>query len=69
MQLTAAGVCDRVEEIVVADARDLSRWPDQAFDAVLSLGRSTIYPIPPIGTAPPRSSYGCCALAVWRLSR
>jgi SAM-dependent methyltransferase len=28
----------RVEEIVEADARDLSRWPDGAFDAALSLG-------------------------------
>jgi S-adenosylmethionine-dependent methyltransferase len=27
-----------LDEITEADARDLSRWPDQAFDAVLSLG-------------------------------
>ena len=27
-----------IEEIVVADARDLSHWPDNSFDAVLSLG-------------------------------
>lgn len=27
-----------VDEITEADARDLSRWPDQSFDAVLSLG-------------------------------
>ena len=29
---------DAVDEITEADARDLSRWPDQSFDAVLSLG-------------------------------
>jgi len=28
----------RVEEIVVADARDLSRWGAESFDAVVSLG-------------------------------
>jgi len=28
----------RVDEIIVADARDLSRWDDAAFDAVLALG-------------------------------
>jgi SAM-dependent methyltransferase len=28
----------QVEEIVEADARDLSRWPDGSFDAALSLG-------------------------------
>ncbi|MGH2387825.1 MAG: class I SAM-dependent methyltransferase [Chloroflexota bacterium] len=33
-----AGVADRVEELVVADACDLSRWGDNAFDSVLSLG-------------------------------
>ncbi|MYD50526.1 MAG: class I SAM-dependent methyltransferase [Dehalococcoidia bacterium] len=33
-----AGVEAMVEEIAVADARDLSRWPDNSFDAVLSLG-------------------------------
>ncbi|MDE2715916.1 MAG: class I SAM-dependent methyltransferase [Chloroflexota bacterium] len=33
-----AGVEELVEEIVVADARDLSHWPDSSFDAVLSLG-------------------------------
>lgn len=27
-----------IEEIVTADARDLSRWPDNSFDAVLCLG-------------------------------
>ncbi len=27
-----------IDEITEADARDLSRWPDQSFDAVLSLG-------------------------------
>jgi len=29
---------ERVEEVVEVDARDLSRWPDSSFDAVLSLG-------------------------------
>ena len=33
-----AGVDAMVEEIVEADARDLSRWADNSFDAVLSLG-------------------------------
>ena len=33
-----AGVEELVEEIVVADARDLSHWTDDSFDAVLSLG-------------------------------
>ena len=33
-----AGVEAMVEEIVEADARDLSHWPDNSFDAVLSLG-------------------------------
>jgi SAM-dependent methyltransferase len=27
-----------LDEIIEADARDLSRWPDQSFDALLSLG-------------------------------
>lgn len=27
-----------IEEIVTADARDLSRWPDNSFDAVLCMG-------------------------------
>jgi len=27
-----------IDEITEADARDLSRWPDQSFDALLSLG-------------------------------
>ena len=33
-----AGVDAMVEEIIVADARDLSHWPDNSFDAVVSLG-------------------------------
>ena len=33
-----AGVDAMVEEVVEADARDLSHWPDNSFDAVLSLG-------------------------------
>lgn len=31
-------VGERIEEVVEADACDLSRWPDGAFDAVLALG-------------------------------
>lgn len=31
-------VGENIEEIVEADACDLSRWPDDAFDAVLALG-------------------------------
>ncbi len=27
-----------VEDIIEADARDLTRWPDDSFDAALSLG-------------------------------
>ena len=34
------------EEIVEADARDLSRWPDASFDAVLSLGPFYHLPVP-----------------------
>ena len=33
-----AGVDAMVEEVVEADARDLSHWADSSFDAVLSLG-------------------------------
>ena len=33
-----AGVDSIVEEVVEADARDLSHWADNSFDAVLSLG-------------------------------
>ena len=33
-----AGVDAMVEEVVEADARDLSHWADNSFDAVLSLG-------------------------------
>ena len=34
----AAGVLDSLEERVEGDVRDLSRWPDAHFDAVLLLG-------------------------------
>lgn len=37
-RLSEAGARDQVEEITVADARELARWPDHAFDAVVSLG-------------------------------
>jgi SAM-dependent methyltransferase len=37
-QVAAAGVSTNVREIVEADARDLSRWADASFDAVLSMG-------------------------------
>jgi len=37
-RIAVAGVGSLVEEIVEADARDLTRWPDSAFDAALSLG-------------------------------
>jgi len=33
-----AGVADRIESLVEGDVRDLSRWPDASFDAVLLLG-------------------------------
>jgi S-adenosylmethionine-dependent methyltransferase len=33
-----AGIGDRVEEIAEADARDLSRWASESFDALLCLG-------------------------------
>lgn len=33
-----AGVTAMVEEVIEADARDLSHWADNSFDAVLSLG-------------------------------
>jgi SAM-dependent methyltransferase len=33
-----AGVADRIEDLVEGDVRDLSRWPDASFDAVLLLG-------------------------------
>jgi len=35
---TASGAASLVDEIVVGDARDLSRWADASFDAVLALG-------------------------------
>lgn len=34
----ASGASALIDEIVVADARDLSRWADASFDAVLALG-------------------------------
>ncbi len=34
----ASGASTHIDEIVVADARDLSRWADASFDAVLALG-------------------------------
>jgi len=37
-KVVAAGVTSQLDEITVADACDLSRWPDASFDAVLSLG-------------------------------
>jgi ubiquinone/menaquinone biosynthesis C-methylase UbiE len=37
-EIAAAHVDDRVEAIVEADARDLSGWPAETFDAVLALG-------------------------------
>src|SRR5262249_18595442 len=37
-EIARAGVADAVEEIVEADACDLSRWPDASFDAALCLG-------------------------------
>jgi ubiquinone/menaquinone biosynthesis C-methylase UbiE len=37
-KISQAGVGDKVEDIVEADARDLSRWGDGSFDAVLCLG-------------------------------
>ena len=37
-QVAAVGVGTLVEEIVEADACDLSRWPDGSFDAALALG-------------------------------
>ena len=37
-KIAQSGVASNVESVTVADARDLSRWPDDSFDAVLSLG-------------------------------
>lgn len=37
-KIVQAGVEAMVEEVIEADARDLSHWPDNSFDAVLSLG-------------------------------
>jgi ubiquinone/menaquinone biosynthesis C-methylase UbiE len=38
VKINESGEAANVEEIVEADACDLSRWPDNSFDAVLSLG-------------------------------
>lgn len=37
-EVAAAGVAGQVESIIEADACDLTRWADGAFDAVLALG-------------------------------
>lgn len=37
-RIASSAASARVEEVVEADARDLSRWPDGAFDAVLCMG-------------------------------
>ncbi len=37
-KIDAARVADRIAEVVMADACDLSRWADASFDAALSLG-------------------------------
>ncbi len=37
-RIAEAGVGALVEEVVEADAHDLARWPDNSFDAALSLG-------------------------------
>ncbi|MGH2411349.1 MAG: class I SAM-dependent methyltransferase, partial [Chloroflexota bacterium] len=37
-QVADAGMSGRIEAIVEADARDLSPWADESFDAVLCLG-------------------------------
>ncbi len=36
--IAASPVAARIEEVVEADARDLGRWSDASFDAVLALG-------------------------------
>jgi ubiquinone/menaquinone biosynthesis C-methylase UbiE len=37
-EVATAGVEDHIDAIIEADARDLSRWADGTFDAVLALG-------------------------------
>jgi SAM-dependent methyltransferase len=37
-EIAAAGVSERVEAIVGADARDLAEWQSESFDAVVALG-------------------------------
>lgn len=37
-KIDQAGVSEKIEAVIEADARDLSQWDDGSFDAVLSLG-------------------------------
>lgn len=37
-QVAASPAAEQIVEVVEADARDLARWPDASFDAVLALG-------------------------------
>ncbi len=46
-RIAEAGVGDRVESVVEADARDLSAWGDGAFGAVVNLGPFYHLPDPP----------------------
>jgi ubiquinone/menaquinone biosynthesis C-methylase UbiE len=52
-KIDEAGVRINVEEIIEADACDLSHWEDDSFDAVLSLGPFYHLPDP----SDPKSSY------------
>ncbi len=45
-KVAASTAGERIEAIVEADACDLSRWPDGAFDAVLALGPFYHFPEP-----------------------
>lgn len=47
VKIDEAGVSANVEEIIAADACDLSHWQDNSFDAVLSLG--PFYHLPEAG--------------------
>jgi SAM-dependent methyltransferase len=42
-RITAAGLGDAVEEFVVADVRDLSRWADGSFDLAVAYGGPLSY--------------------------
>ena len=64
-KVAEAAHSELIEEIVEADACDLSRWSDGAFDAVLALGRSITFLIRRIGNVPPSNSSACCDLAEW----